>query len=105
MPVTTVIVPGRENANHNYWIKEISSLLAAGNDVKFIDTFDTNACIDYLQVSTDGSIKFYTLGMTVSDAVTSYFVKGGFLKIKGVHYIFATGTDSGLGLNVKIGND
>ena len=37
--------------------------------------------------------------------VVSYFVKGGFLKIKGIHKIYATGTDSSLGLNVKIDND
>ena len=98
-----ITIPNTGDAYSNYQIKEISSTLDSGEDVEFYNGFGNPACINFIQVSTDGLVKFLTLGMTVP--VVSYFVKGGFLKIKGIHKIYATGTDSSLGLNVKIDND
>lgn len=98
-----ITIPNVGDAYSSYWIKEVSSILDTGIDVEFYDGFGNPACVNFIQVSSDGLVKFLTLGMTVS--VVSYFVKGGFLKIKGIHKIFAIGTDSTLGLNVKLDND
>lgn len=98
-----ITIPNIGDAYSNYWIKEISSILDTEIDIEFYDGFGNPTCVNFIQVHTDGLVKFHTLGMTVP--VVSYFVKGGFLKIKGIHKIYATGTDPSLGLNVKIDND
>lgn len=81
-------------------IKEVSTILDAGNDVQFVFADGTQAAAYGLFLNVGGAVKLRG-PLATGDAVTLTFVEGGW-HLQAVGFIYAVGTDAALGLHVKM---
>jgi len=96
--------PGKQNwsiDDFNKFQKAVSTILDAGNDVKFIDADGDNAEIEQIHLNADGDVKSRNLSQEDSDAIPLLFLGGGWHTHR-THFIFATGTDLALSLSVRM---
>lgn len=95
----SVPINGSREAREN-WVKECTTDLDAGNDVEFIDESGTPCNVPFvgLMSGTDGALKSKTVS---GDTTVQSLASAGFHQIR-VNKIFADGTDSSLGICVKL---
>lgn len=107
MATTEVQVPNRPNKSNwnidtfNKFQKQISTILDAGNDVKFVDEDGNDSEIEQIHLNVDGFVKSKTLGQEDADALTLYWLGGGWHTHR-MHFVFAVGTDAALTLSVRM---
>ena len=85
------------------WIENVSQHIDAGNDVEFVNMNDgADVNISSIQVDTEGAVCIWGAGYTASDAKAMTLIAGGWHVFHGIHGIRADGTDSSIGIHVKI---
>lgn len=101
MAVTQIFVPiNSSNEAKRNFIKEVSSILAGGTDVQFIDENSVPVNVPFigLMAGTDGKIQCKAVE---GDSVNLSLAASGFHQVW-INKIFATGTDVSLGIHVKL---
>jgi hypothetical protein len=101
MAIEKIVVP--INASYDAkcsFIKEVSSILAAGKDVQFVDDSDNNVNVPFIGLlnGTDGQVTYKSKD---GDPLAVTLVAGGF-HVLWPNMIYATGTDASLGIHVKL---
>jgi hypothetical protein len=101
MSTTQITVPDSTTTKEQResFVKEVSTTLAAGNDVQFVNASGIQSAVYNIFLNSGGTVRFrgpYSL----ADTSSLTFVNGGWHE-QCIGWIYASGTDTGLGIHVK----
>jgi hypothetical protein len=98
-----ITVPTRAGAKEqDGWIKNVSTYIDAGTDVKFVNELDEAINISKIHSMQIASIAFYGAGYTSAEEQTITIAPGVFHVIPGISTIVAARTDKLKTIHVKV---